>query len=325
MFNSLGISDVFLIKYVTSEFIYFNGIHKSRIETVFKNVISPIIIYVHMYIGSWNKLKSSPFDPGKLFKSLHCEKLHHKYSKCILGVHKKSTNFAVLSDLGRFPLHHDILKSIICYWYRLENQNEFKLLKDAYLCSKSLYLNSKLSWYSLVEKALEYIKIGYPLRDFSQYRFKKIVKKLLCDKYTETWYNNRNKLIDGKLCTYFKLKEHFGFENYLNKIKNFDIRRSICKLRISAHKLMIEVGRYSGITRNERICSKCNSGLLGDEIHFLIKCEKFADERKSFCGAIEKTVKIFTKLNDEQKFIYILCSEEPSILNITGKFILNNI
>jgi hypothetical protein len=70
------------------------------------------------------------------------------------------------------------------------------------------------------------------------------------------------------ICTYFKLKEYFGFEKYLEKLKNFDFRRSICKLRISAHKLMIEVGRYSGITWSERICNKCNSGLLGDEIHF---------------------------------------------------------
>ena len=48
-------------------------------------------------------------------------------------VHKKSVNFAVLAELGRFPLHYDILKSLINYWYRFENLNEFSLLKDAYL------------------------------------------------------------------------------------------------------------------------------------------------------------------------------------------------
>ena len=33
----------------------------------------------------------------------------------------------------------------------------------------------------------------------------------------------------------------------------------------------------------------------------------------------------FIALNDEQTFIYMLSSEEPSILNLTGKFIFNNI
>ena len=32
------------------------------------------------------------------------------------------------------------------------------------------------------------------------------------------------------------------------------------KLRISAHKLNIEVGRYNKTPRNERFCNKCNTG-----------------------------------------------------------------
>ena len=294
---------------------------------LFDHTIKPILLYNSEiwggYIGSWTKIKSS-FDPDKFFKSLHCEKLHQKYSKCILGVHKKSTNFAVLSELGRFPLHHDILKSVICYWYRLENLNKFQLLKDAYLCSKSMHFNNKLSWYSLVQKALEYFEIEHQSKDFSQYKFKKTVKNHLRKKYIEIWYNCRSKMIDGKLCTYFKLKEYFGFEKYLKIIKNFDLRRSICKLRISAHRLMIEVGRYSGITRSERICNKCNSGLLGDEIHFLIKCDKFVIERKSFYDVLENAVPNFSTLNDEQKYMYILSSEELSILNPVAKFIKEN-
>jgi hypothetical protein len=33
----------------------------------------------------------------------------------------KSTNLAVQSELGRFPLHFDILKQILRFWHRLEN------------------------------------------------------------------------------------------------------------------------------------------------------------------------------------------------------------
>ena len=45
---------------------------------------------------------------------------------------------------------------------------------------------------------------------------------------------------------------------------------------------MIEVGRYSNVPRNQRFCNKCNSGSIGDEIHFLINCDKFLNDRKTF-------------------------------------------
>jgi hypothetical protein len=38
-----------------------------------------------------------------------------------LGIHRTSTNFAVLSELGRFPIHFDILKAMLSYWHRLKN------------------------------------------------------------------------------------------------------------------------------------------------------------------------------------------------------------
>jgi hypothetical protein len=57
----------------------------------------------------------------QIFSKLHCEKLHLKFCKFLLGVHKISTNFAVQSELGRFPLHFDILKQILRFWHRLEN------------------------------------------------------------------------------------------------------------------------------------------------------------------------------------------------------------
>ena len=142
---------------------------------LFDHTLKPILLYNSEvwggYPASFNKLNSSPFDPDRLYKSFQCEKLHLKFLKCILGVHKKSVNFAVLAELGRFPLHFDILKSLINYWYRFENLTEFSLLKDAYLCSKSLHLNKKLSWYSLVEKMLNFIGIEQHYKDLSPYKF----------------------------------------------------------------------------------------------------------------------------------------------------------
>jgi predicted N-acyltransferase len=45
---------------------------------------------------------------------------------------------------------------------------------------------------------------------------------------------------------------NFGFENYLSIVRSFEHRKNITKLRISAHKLQIEVGRYQGILLQDK-------------------------------------------------------------------------
>jgi hypothetical protein len=49
------------------------------------------------------------------------------------------------------------------------------------------------------------------------------------------------------LSTYLTVKNNFGFEKYLDKIKNFEQRRTLTRFRISTHKLAIETGRYKEI------------------------------------------------------------------------------
>jgi hypothetical protein len=44
-----------------------------------------------------------------IYSKLHSEKMHQKFGKYLLGVHKKATNLAVLSELGRlFMLDHGL-------------------------------------------------------------------------------------------------------------------------------------------------------------------------------------------------------------------------
>jgi hypothetical protein len=50
--------------------------------------------------------------------------------------------------------------------------------------------------------------------------------------------------------------------------------------RVSSHHLQIELGRYQGIPRHQRLCQQCSSGEVEDEIHFLFKCSKYEPDRK---------------------------------------------
>jgi hypothetical protein len=58
-------------------------------------------------------------------------------------VKNMNTVFNALSELGRFPFHFDIIKSMIRYWYRLENL-------DAYEESKKLFEIKIPSWFEII-------------------------------------------------------------------------------------------------------------------------------------------------------------------------------
>ena len=45
---------------------------------------------------------------------------------------------------------------------------------------------------------------------------------------------------------------------------------AICKIRISAHPLMFEIGRYKNLETEERLCKLCITLKIEDEYHFLI-------------------------------------------------------
>ena len=120
-----------------------------------RQTLKPILLYGCEIWGYFNpftsRFKNGNIPIDQFFSKLHCEKLHLKFCKFLLGVHKKSTNLAVQSELCRFPLHFDILKQILRFWHRLENlDSSFPLLKAAYTCTKNVYEGKQPSWYGSV-------------------------------------------------------------------------------------------------------------------------------------------------------------------------------
>jgi hypothetical protein len=57
-----------------------------------------------------------------LYKDWECEKLNIKFCKYILGVNKKTTNLAVLAELGKFIIYKSIVISICMYWHIVQNK-----------------------------------------------------------------------------------------------------------------------------------------------------------------------------------------------------------
>ena len=134
---------------------------------------------------------------------------------------------------------------------------------------------------------------------------KSVVKQMhikLKNEYICKWTDKVN---DAPKCSvlYKHVKVIFEREYYLTKLP-YNLRLAMSRIRTCNHKLPIEVGRYgqSRKKREERICTKCDSGLLGDEFHFILVCtnpvllelrEKYISRYYSMCPTMEGLIDLF--------------------------------
>ena len=98
------------------------------------------------------------------------------------------------------------------------------------------------------------------------------------------------------------------------------------KLRISAHCLAIERGRYTTPPTpvENRTCQHCPENQVEDEYHFLITCHKFDTSRASLYNTIDDLCDQFKKLDNYAKFIYML-SAGVEVAEHVAKFIYENL
>lgn len=74
-----------------------------------------------------------------------------KFHKFITGSGKKSSNMAVLSELGRQPIFYSFIIATFSYWHRLESMPENSLLYNAYKESMILDSCNINCWFSNVK------------------------------------------------------------------------------------------------------------------------------------------------------------------------------
>jgi hypothetical protein len=94
-------------------------------------------------------------------------------------MHKTVTNIAVLSKLGGFPLHFDIVKTMLSYWYRLDNLGQsFPLLIE----SKLLHEQNIPFWYTTLNFLINELDGIRNLRGVKESKFKSTLTKTVYSK-----------------------------------------------------------------------------------------------------------------------------------------------
>ena len=109
--------------------------------------------------------------------------------------------------------------------------------------------------------------------------------RLMKQKYISYWQHTLQH--SQKLEFYRSFKNKSATSNYLEITRRVPDRRTLTKLQISNHKLMIELGRYNNTPRENRLCPVCDCNQIEDEIHFLFYCSKNATIRDNFYKKME--------------------------------------
>ena len=88
----------------------------------------------------------------------------------------------------------------------------------------------------------------------------------------------------SKLCVLKSWLIKGGFEASCVGVRRKMIRRILMKLAKGGGgdtaELQVEVGRWRGLRREERKCTKCDSGEVEDLKHFLMRCKAWNGERE---------------------------------------------
>ena len=87
------------------------------------------------------------------------------------------------------------------------------------------------------------------------YQVKQIMSTLH-ENFNRHWTHSKS--TSPKLTFYHHVKKNFKCEVYLHDVKRVTDRAALTQLRISAHDLNIETGRYLQQSREERLCEWCH-------------------------------------------------------------------
>ena len=169
------------------------------------------------------------------------ETLNTSLCKQLLGVKKQTSSITCKLELGRYTLHIDSVKKCIQNWSRVHRGEACNIIK---LVQKQ---SNENVWTSSVESKLSRLGFGYIWANESltkqeiDSQLPNIVQCLM-----DCTVQDYSSILQSqtKLRTYVKYKHDFKLEPYVTKL-NFKNRQELSRLRLSDHKLKVEVGRYT--------------------------------------------------------------------------------
>ena len=175
---------------------------------------------------------------------------------------------------------------------------------------------NKTNWASLVQTLLS--NLGFHFVWLNQgvgneKMFLDEFRQRLSDNFQQ---NLHERISNSPKSRFYLLFYSYGFKSYLEQVTIAKFRTAITKLRLSSHRLAVEMGRFTrpvATPLDERKCTLCNA--LEDEFHLLFECTLYRNVRKTYLPCT------FWKHRNIPNVINLMTSESPNINIKLGKYI----
>ena len=252
--------------------------------------------------------------------------VQHRAMRSFLGLHSKTSNTAVLGEMGWTP---QVILQQLCIGrqcIRYSKMEEDRINRMIYEWSMNDGCNNAAH---LIKQKFTDLDIP-DFADFTIYKCKSYVNILeakLMENFVDSWYDDMNRINAksgyglNKLRTYRSFKFEYVTEEYVKSQSiPFRDRKALAKMRCSATALNIETGRYqNGMYKppEERKCTLCNLNCVEDEFHAMLKCPIYEDIREVLyeeCISINPVLNYYT---DVEKFKFYMSN--PTVSKYSAK------
>ena len=251
-------------------------------------------------------------------KASSVETVHLQFCKKLLGVKQSTQNDFIYGELGRIDYQSRRYLAIIKYWFKVICSEENKYIKQIY----NMMVNDlaahplKRNWASCVKDLL--CQLGFRIVWETQgvgniEQFLGTFKQRVRDVFAQEWHTRLENSTRARCYITFASFQH---QTYLDKLNISKYRKQLSRLRLSSHRLEVEVGRWAKpikIPYENRKCKSCN--VLEDEFHFVLECPIYVEFRRRYIS------KYYWQRPNMLKFIQLICSEHCKTLKNLSVFI----
>lgn len=189
----------------------------------------------------------------------------------------------IYGELGAYPLYIDIHSRMISFWTKLGDYGPNEIATSLYRIIHNLNEKKQLksNWLQHIKNII--VSNGFggiwdSHNNVNKKWFVQSFKQKLKDQYIQNWNSLVDNSSSGK--NYRIFKESFDINPYFLYLSNRN-SRLLTAFRTRNHRLPIEIGRWTSIATNERLCWLCNAE-IGDEFHYIMKCTFFNEQRNKY-------------------------------------------
>ena len=308
-------------------FNIYNQVQVWTLTSLFDSFVVPILTYcseIWEAFLSPNNRNAATFKNNLFNDNQPLEKLHIRFCKQVLGKHNKGSSYGCRTELGRLPLSLSTYCTLLKYWFRLMSFGTNTIAFKALLANIILLHRNKSCWLKTIDSLLNLVH--KTCADFQYLSEKETIASvrsistlIFIKKSQAALHANK------KLTIYKEIKHNYLFGPYLAKVVDFKKGVAVSKMRLSAHNLPIETGRYCNTPRQSRFCGVCNQNEIGDEFYYCMVCpqHEFLHLRATFLTDLNMINSNFQLLDKKSLFSYIISVADTSISTIYSTYFFN--